>query len=78
MVFKFSEKNKENSKKKGNIEYVSVTDVKFHFFQVEGWYFEISNFNRWSFNSGWLISNLLHVGEADKEAILKYIYSKDG
>ncbi|HAH59363.1 MAG: hypothetical protein PHW35_09240 [Lentimicrobiaceae bacterium] len=60
--------------KKGDLQYVTVKNVKFHFFQVPGWYFELSNFNRPGTNSGWLISSLLQLKEDQKEMVLKYIY----
>jgi len=52
-----------------------VNNVKFHFFQVPGWYFELVYFNRNDRNSGWLISNLLRVNEKEKrELIRNYTY----
>lgn len=62
--------------KKGNIKFETVTDVKFHFFQIDKWYFELSQFNRPGFNTGWLISNLMRLNENDKEVILEYIYDQ--
>ena len=62
--------------KKGNIKFETVTDVKFHFFQIDKWYFELSQFNRPGFNTGWLISNLVRLNENDKEVILEYIYDQ--
>ncbi len=60
--------------KKGNLKYQSVTNLKFHFFQINGWYFEVSNFNRPGANSGWLISTLTKLEKAeDKQAIIKFI-----
>lgn len=60
--------------KKGNLKYQSVTNLKFHFFQVPGYYFELSNFNRPGANSGWLISNLMKVEkELDKTLIINFI-----
>lgn len=60
--------------KKGNLKFKTVEDVKFHFFQVEGWYFELSEFNRPGYNTGWLISGLTRLNsEADKEILRKYI-----
>lgn len=60
--------------KKGNLKYQSVTDLKFHFFQIDGWYFEVSNFNRPGANSGWLISNLMRVkNEEEKDVVVKFI-----
>lgn len=63
--------------KKGNIRFETVTDVKFHFFQIDDWYFELSQFNRPGFNTGWLISNLVKMSEGDKEVILQYIYDQN-
>jgi hypothetical protein len=60
--------------KKGNLTFKSITKVKFHFFQVDGWYFELSDFNRKGYNTGWLISALLKVTADEKEIMLKYIY----
>jgi hypothetical protein len=61
--------------KKGNLKFKSVEEVKFHFFQIEGWYFELSQFNRPGYNTGWLISNLVKLNsEADKKLLLTYLY----
>jgi hypothetical protein len=60
--------------KLGNLQFRSITRVKFHFFQVEGWYFEISEYNRKGNNSGWLISTLLKINQSDKEILTKFIY----
>jgi hypothetical protein len=60
--------------KKGNLIFKTVTGLKFHFFQVPGWYFEVSEFNRPGTNSGWLISTMLKLNENDKGLLLKYIY----
>lgn len=60
--------------KKGNLMYKTVSSVKFHFFQVPGWYFSVSEFNREGTNSGWLISSLIKINDNDKDLLLKYIY----
>lgn len=61
--------------KRGNLHFKTVTDVKFHFFQIPGWYFELSQFNRDGYNSGWLISNLVKLNsDADKEAMSNYLF----
>lgn len=60
--------------KKGNLKFKSITKVDFHFFQVDGWYFEISDFNRKGYNTGWLISALVKINPEQKEMMLKYIY----
>ncbi len=63
--------------KKGNIKYETVMDVKFHFFQIDNWYFELNQFNRPGFNTGWLIGNLVKLKSGDKDVILKYIYDQE-
>ncbi len=60
--------------KRGNLVFRQVSGVKFHFFQVPGWYFELSEIQRKGPNSGWLISGLIDIGEIEKDVLLKYIY----
>jgi hypothetical protein len=61
--------------KKGNLKYKTVEEVKFHFFQLDGWYFELSEFNRPGYNTGWLISNLVKIkNETEKDLLRKYLY----
>lgn len=61
--------------KKGNLKFKTVTELKFHFFQIDGWYFEISEQNRSGYNTGWLISNLVKINsEADKNLLRKFLY----
>ena len=61
--------------KKGNLKFRSVEQVKFHFFQIGGWYFEISQFNRPGYNTGWLISNLVKLNnDAEKDLLRKHLY----
>ena len=61
--------------KKGNLKFKNVDEVKFHFFQIDGWYFGISEFNRPGYNTGWLISNLVKVNNpSDKDLLRKFLY----
>ena len=63
--------------KKGNLRFKSVNLVKFHFFQIDGWYFELSDFNRPGYNTGWLISNLVKLNkDGDKEVLRRYLYNE--
>ncbi len=57
--------------KTGALKFKQINDVKFHFFQVPHWYFEISYFNRNDTNSGWLISNLQYLSEKEKKNLIK-------
>lgn len=63
--------------KRGNLKFKTVRDVKFHFFQLSNWYFEVSQFNRPGYNSGWLISNIVKTSEENKKAIRKYLYGQN-
>lgn len=60
--------------KQGFFKFKYVEDLKFHFFQIPGWYFEIEQFVRPEYNSGWLISKLTKISEEEKSILLKYIY----
>ena len=61
--------------KKGNLKFKSVEIVRFHFFQINGWYFEISEFNRSGYNTGWLISNLVKLrDDTEKDIMKRYLY----
>jgi hypothetical protein len=61
--------------KRGSLKFKTVTDVKFHFFQISGWYFELSEFNRPGYNTGWLISNLVKLNSsADKSLLKRFLY----
>ncbi len=62
--------------KLGNLKFETVYDLRFHFFQIDGWYFELSDFNRPGYNTGWLISNLVPVNEKQEAALKRYIYGK--
>lgn len=58
--------------KRGNMEFENIGPLKFHFFQVEGWYFEVSYFNRAGNNSGWLISKLYRISEKEKKQLIQF------
>ena len=63
--------------KRGNLKFKSVETVKFHFFQINGWYFELSDFNRSGYNTGWLISNLVKLkGDSEKDLLKSYLYNE--
>ncbi|MEI7896011.1 MAG: hypothetical protein WCJ26_03165 [bacterium] len=57
--------------KNGNLTFSAVNNVKFHVFQVNNWYFELSWFNRNNANSGWLISNVLRVNDKEKRDLMR-------
>jgi hypothetical protein len=59
------------------LKFQYVSGVKFHFFQIDGWYFEIAEFNRPGMNRGWLISNLIKLEDGQKQSLEDYIYHRD-
>lgn len=64
--------------RRGNLKFKTVEQVKFHFFQVKGWYFEISEFNRSGYNNGWLISNLVKLNNETETKILRKYLNYEG
>ncbi|MEM9675341.1 MAG: hypothetical protein AAF992_22305 [Bacteroidota bacterium] len=63
--------------KNSNLRFETVTNVKFHFFQVDGWYFQLAKFNRPGYNRGWLVSDLSKATPQEKELLTKYIFYED-
>lgn len=55
--------------KMGLLEFQTVNRLNFHFFSIDGWYFQLNNFNRPGYNTGWLISDLAQVNDSQKEEI---------
>lgn len=62
--------------KTGDLQFVTVEDVKFHIFQIQGWYFTVERFERDSYNSGWLISQLMPLKVEDMETMRRYVLHK--
>lgn len=61
---------------KKQLKFKTVQSVNFHFFQIEGWYFQISEFNRAGYNNGWLISDLTPIKTEDIPALKSFIYDQ--
>jgi hypothetical protein len=61
---------------RGNLRFRTVNEVNFHFFQVDNWYFELSEFEREGYNRGWLIAQMTRLQAGEKDILLKYIYQK--
>jgi len=59
------------------LKFKYVSSVKFHFFQIDGWYFEIIEFNRPGMNRGWLISSLIKLEDGQKQSLENFILHKD-
>jgi hypothetical protein len=58
--------------KMGNMKFKRSGQLKFHFFQIDGWYFEVTYINRQGNNSGWLISKLYKITQEEKEQLIKF------
>jgi hypothetical protein len=58
--------------KQGNMKFENADNLKFHFFQVDGWYFELVYFNRPGNNSGWLISKLFKINDNEKRELIDF------
>ncbi len=61
--------------KKRKLSFKQINEVKFHFFQIKNWYFELKYFNRNENNSGWLISNLKYLSDDEKANLIKFYRS---
>ncbi|RMG66454.1 MAG: hypothetical protein D6722_15010 [Bacteroidetes bacterium] len=60
--------------KRRTLQFKSVNKVKFHFFQVDGWYFELAEIYRRDPNRGWLITSLSRLEAGQKDLLLPYIF----
>jgi len=60
--------------KTSELKFDKINYVRFHVYQIKGWYFEIENIERKGKNAGWLITNLLKIPENDKKMIIKSLY----
>jgi hypothetical protein len=60
--------------KMNRIQFEGVKKVYFHFFQVDGYYFKIEEFNRSGFNNGWLITQLDEINAEQSKELLNTIY----
>ena len=58
----------------GNLKFKTVSDLRFHFFQIDGWYFKLEYYNRAGYNTGWLVSNLLKISPEEEQLLKQYIY----
>lgn len=58
----------------GKLVFRTITDVRFHFFQVDGWYFELRDVRRSGYNTGWLITRLQTLDPSGEAALLQEIY----
>ena len=59
--------------KEGDLKFVEVEDIKYHFMQIPNWIFTVEYFNRMNTNSGWLISSLIE----ENDIVTKVRYKKN-
>ena len=50
----------------GKLVFKRVQEITYHFLQIDNWIFKVRDFNRNTANSGWLISELIQVTDAQK------------
>lgn len=50
----------------GHLVFKNVQEITYHFLQIDNWIFKVRDFNRNNANSGWLISELMQVTDAQK------------
>jgi hypothetical protein len=65
-----------NELRKGNLNFIQVNSVTYHFLQVKGWEFEVSYFLNNTKSSGWLISKLNKLPSNESKDY--YIYKNLG
>jgi len=53
--------------KTGELQYIGVNSIQYHFILLKNWLFTVDYFNRASNNSGWLISSVLQMDDAEKK-----------
>ena len=63
--------------KSGAIVFKTVTNLKFHFFKIDNWYFELSQVIRSGYNTGWLITDLKKVENDKKHDLLQTLYKRN-
>lgn len=56
------------------LKFNGVKKVNFHFFQIDGYYFKLEEFNRAGFNNGWLITQLKEIDKESKNRLIGTIY----
>lgn len=62
--------------KSGKLKFSYISTIKFHFFQVKGWIFTVEQFERRTYNSGWLISQVRKVSESEKNNARKKLLNR--
>lgn len=62
----------------GLIKYHHVKSIKYHILDIPGWILVVTNFQRNTDNSGWLVSDLLLVDDVSNYFTNKYAYFLPG
>lgn len=62
--------------KTGELQYIGVNSIQYHFLQVKNWLFTVDYFNRASNNSGWLISSVVPMVDAEKKNYKKNVLNR--
>ncbi len=62
--------------KKGYFTFQTVNKVRFHFYQMSGWYFQLNDVQREGPNRGWLISHLFRVPASQEQKLQDFIFRR--
>ena len=61
----------------GNVEFDQLSDISYHFLQLDGWAFVVDKQSREDLNSGWLIRDLIRITDKQKDIYKKEILYLD-
>lgn len=60
---------------KGQLNFMYITNISYYIYSIENWIIKVDNYNRISYNSGWLISDLIHTKDTP---VFRYLDNKYG
>jgi hypothetical protein len=56
---------------RGQIKFIAVAKLQYHYLQVHDWVFTVENFERSSRNAGWLITSIRNVNAEERASYIK-------
>ena len=60
----------------GQLKFLNVKNVTYHFLQIRNWIFTVKSFPRAALNSGWLINSLEKATDEEKQQYLKSLLGR--
>ena len=61
---------------RNQLEYLYVKSIRYHFLQIDGWIFTVSQYTRKSIHSGWLVGSLRKSTEEEKTRYRTFLFSR--